>query len=142
MTRIHGKSVDYSFNAVALEDELNQVVMTVDVPAADTTSFADAYQTALAGKKTVQTAIQGTYDPTASQGDATLFANVNGGAKVSTIFDLTGSGPAADNPEYQCTASGLSGALVASYKLNFPVGDKASYSATIQHSGLTSRAIA
>ncbi len=142
MSRIHGKSALYSFNAVTLQDELSQVVMTVDVPAADTTAFADAYQTALAGKKSVRTEITGTYDPAASQGDATLFGNVNGGALVSTIFDLTGSGPAADNPEYQCTASGLSGALVASYKLNLPVGDKANYSATIQNSGLTTRAVA
>ena len=142
MARISGKNVDYSFNAVALEDELSQVTMTVDVPSADTTSFADVCQTALAGKNSVRTEIAGAYDPATSQGDATLFANVNGGALVSTIFDLTGNGPAAGNPEYQCTASGLSGALVAAYKLNFPVGDKANYTATIQHSGLTSRAIA
>ena len=141
MARLHGKNANYSFNAIAIEDELNSITQTADVPEADMTSFADAYQTFLAGKKTVATDIAGSYDPAAAQGDATIFAAINGGP-VSTVFDLSGSGPGASDPQYQCTASGLTGVLVDSYEMSFPVGEAASYRARLQHSGSTTRATA
>ena len=142
MARVHGKNVNFSINAVNIEDELSQVVMTVDVPEADITAFADIYQNVLAGKKTVAYEVSGSYDPASGNGDDTLFANVNNGGVVTTVFDPTGSGPGANDPEYACTASGLTGSLVAGYRMSFPVGDKASYTATIQNSGATTRATA
>mgnify|MGYP003144684867 CR=1 FL=1 len=141
MARTHGKNVNYSFDAIAIEDELSSVVQTIDVPEAEITAFTDAYKNFLAGKKNVRTDIEGSYDQLASQGVATIFAAVTGGP-VSTVFDPTGSGPGANDPEYQCTASGLSGVLVAGLVMRFPVGDKASYSASLQHSGSTTRATA
>tara|TARA_Y100000310_G_scaffold330185_1_gene401417 strand:+ start:429 stop:776 length:348 start_codon:yes stop_codon:yes gene_type:complete len=115
--------------------------MNVEVPEADITAYADAWQNFLAGKKDVITEIEGSYDPAASQGDATIFGAIGGGV-VNTVFDLTGSGPGASDPEYQCTASGLTGVLVKNYRLSFPVGEKAGYSATLQHSGSTTRVTA
>ena len=47
--RSHGKDADFSFNGVALEDELNQISLSFDVPTADITAFADAYQNVLDG---------------------------------------------------------------------------------------------
>tara|TARA_Y100000310_G_scaffold71153_2_gene66990 strand:+ start:24 stop:449 length:426 start_codon:yes stop_codon:yes gene_type:complete len=141
MARTHGKNANFSFNAVAIEDELNEIVQTAEVPEADITSFNDAWQNFLAGKKGVVTEISGAYDPAASQGDKTIFDAIGGGP-VSTVFDPTGSGPDSNDPEYQCTASGLTGVLVRRYSLNFPVGDKAGYRATLQHSGSTTRATA
>lgn len=141
MARVHGKDSKYSFNAVDLDDELSTITQTADVPEAEITAFADAYGNWLAGKKNVRTEIGGSLDLAASQGHNTIFDAISGGP-VSTVFDLTGSGPGASDPEYQCTASGLTGALVASYNISLPVGAQASYTATIQHSGATTRATA
>ena len=140
MARTHGKNVDFSFNAVTIDDELSKVEISFDVAEADITSFNDAWQNFLAGKKDTKTEIEGSYDPLAGTGIATIFA-VLGGGPVTTLFDVTGSGPAAGNPEYQCTASGLTGVLVQSLRMSFPVNEKASYRATLQHSGSTTRAV-
>ena len=140
-TRTHGKNSNYSFNAVQIEDELNEIAQTMTVPEADITAFADAWQNYKAGKKNVVTEISGSWDGAAAQGDKTILDAIGGGA-VSTVYDLTGSGPGASDPTYNTTASGLTGALVSNYRLSLPVGDKAAYSATIQHSGATTRATA
>ena len=141
MARTHGKNADFSFNAVSIETELNNIVMNASVPEAEITAFADTYQNYLAGKKNVTTDISGTLDLALAAGEITIFDAIGAGP-VTTLFDLTGSGPAADNPEYQCTAAGLTGVLVSRYHISLPVGDKASYSATLQHSGSTTRALA
>src|SRR3990167_2491549 len=138
MARVHGKNVNYSFNGVAIEGDLDQVVMNVAVPEGEITSFSDAYQNFLAGKKNVKMSIEGTYNPAVSQIDATLFAAIEAAA-VSTIFDPTGDGPAANDPEFQCTASGLTGVLIDSIEITIPVNGPARISAELQHSGSTTR---
>lgn len=135
-------NIDYSFNAVAMEGVLSELDQNITNPPADITSFSDAWQNFLAGdKKNVVTSIRGHANQTASEAERLIFAAIGGGP-VTTLFDITGSGPAANDPEYQCTASGLTGALVSSMELDLPVGDKGSFSATIQHSGSTTRAVA
>lgn len=141
MARLHGKSAQFSYNAVALQSWLDDISMDVSVPEAEITAFADTGQNFLSGKKDVKTELSGPVDLALSAVDTTLFGGIGAGVK-STIFDPTGSGPGANDPEYQCTASGLTGALVAGYRLECPVGGAARFSATIQHSGLTSRAVA
>jgi len=139
VARTHAKDANYSFDSVAIEDELNTITQTIDVNEADATAFGDTYQVPVAGKASVQTELQGTLDPAISQGINTLFDARLGGVK-STVYDLTGSGPGANDPEYQCTASGLTGALIAQIRVTYALGDAARYSATIQHSGSTTRA--
>ena len=143
MARVHGKNANYSFNAISIEDELSSITQTSNVPSSEITSFTDAYGVSLAGKVNTTTEISGSLDMTqgASAGDQTLFEAIGGGV-VTTVFDPVGGGPAAGNPTFNCTASGLTGALVSNYSISLPVGDKASYSASIQHSGATTRAVA
>ncbi len=141
MARLMGSDANFSFNAVAIEDELNSININFTIPESDITSFADVWQNFLAGKKNTTTDIQGSLDMAAASGDITIFEAMAGGV-VSTVFDPTGSGPGSNDPEYQCTASGLTGVLVASHTISLPVGDKASYSTTLQHSGSTTRATA
>ena len=144
MARIHGKASQYSYNALALQDELESVSQTISVAEANITSFTDTYANPLAGKKDVKTEISGSADVddlVTLQGWKTLFAGMGAGPK-STVFDPVGTGPGANAPEYQCTLSGLTGALVANLKLSLPVGGAAKYTATIQHSGSTTRAVA
>jgi len=140
VARTHAKDANFSFNSVAIEDEVNTIQLTFDVNEGDATAFADAYQVPIAGKSSAVTEIQGTVDPAVSQGVDTLFDARIDGVKT-TVYDLTGSGPNTDDPEYTSTASGLTGALFSSLRITYNVGDAARYVATLQHSGPLTRAV-
>ena len=143
MARTHGKNTNFSFNGVAFEDELNSVTMNASVAESDVTAFADTYQNFLAGKKSVSFDVAGSLDADFSgDGDATIFDHLTltSGAKT-LVFDPDGSGPDTNSPEYTCTASGLTGAICSSYSIDLPVGGAATYSATFQCSGATTRAV-
>ena len=139
MARVHGKNVNFSFNGVALEPYISNTTMTFTVEEAESTAYADANQVFLAGKKDVKTEISGSFDAGTNLVDQTLFEGFGAGPK-STVFDPTGSGPGANDPEYKCTSSGLTGVLVDQYQIDLPAGEKASFQATLQHSGATTRA--
>ena len=143
MARTHGKDSNFSFNGVAIEDELNSVTMNATVAEAETTSFADSYGTYVAGKKNVTFDIAGSLDPSFSgSGAVTIFDHLAliSGPKT-LIFDPDGSGPDTNSPEYTCSASGLTGAICSSYSISLPVGGTATYTATFQCSGSTTRAV-
>ena len=141
MARTHGKDSNFSFNSVSIEDELNSITMNASVAESDVTAFADVYQNFLAGKKNITFDIAGSLDMAASQGDATIFDHLHNISGPKTlVFDPDGAGPDTISPEYTCTSSGLTGALVTSYSITLPVGGAATYSATFQCSGSTTRA--
>ena len=140
MARTHGKDSNFSFNSVSIEDELNSITMNASVAESDVTAFADVYQNFLAGKKNITFDIAGSLDMAASQGDATIFDHLHNISGPKTlVFDPDGAGPDTNRPEYTCTSSGLTGALVTSYSITLPVGGAATYSATFQCSGSTTR---
>ena len=143
MARTHGKDSNFSFNGVAIEDELNSVTMNATVGESEITAFGDAYSNFLAGKKGVSFDVSGAVDMDfASDGDATIFDHITLTSGPKTlIFDPDGAGPDTNSPEYTCTSSGLTGALCTSYTINLPVGGAATYSATFQCSGSTTRAV-
>ena len=143
MARTHGKDSNFSFNSVAIEDELNSITMNATVAEGDVTAFGDTYQNFLAGKKNVTFDITGSLDADfASDGDATIFDHIalTSGPKT-LVYDPDGAGPDTNSPEYTCTSSGLTGALVSSYVISLPVGDAATYTASFQCSGATTRAV-
>ena len=142
MARTHGKDSNFSFNGIAIEDELNSVTMNATVAEADVTAFSDAYQNFIAGKKNVTFDVAGAQDILASQGDATIFDHLTLTSGPKTlVFDPDGAGPDTNSPEYTCTSSGLTGAICSSYSISLPVGGAATYSATFQCSGSTTRAV-
>ena len=143
MARTHGKDSNFSFNGVAIEDELNSITMTATVAETDVTAFNDAYQNFLAGKKGVSFDVSGSADMDfASDGDATIFDHLTLTSGPKTlVYDPDGAGPDTNSPEYTCTSSGLTGALCSSYSIQLPVGGAATYSATFQCSGSTTRAV-
>lgn len=122
MARTHGKDADFVFNAVALEDELNQFSLTFSVPPGEITAFADAWQNFLAGKPTLAISAQGSYDPAASQGDATIFAALGGAALA---YDAEPNG-----------TNGYDGyGIVTDYSVTCPVNGPVTYTAGIRHNG-------
>ena len=142
MARTHGKDSNFSFNSVSIEDELNSITMNATVGESDVTSFSDVYQNFLAGKKNVTFDVSGTLDMAACQGDATIFDHITLTSGPKTlVFDPDGAGPDTNSPEYTCTSSGLTGALVTNYSISLPVGGAATYSASFQCSGETTRAV-
>ena len=142
MARTHGKDSNFSFNGVAIEDELNSITMNATVAESDVTAFNDVYQNFLAGKKSVTFDVAGAVDMDfASDGDATIFDHISLTSGPKTlVFDPDGAGPDTNSPEYTCTSSGLTGAICSSYSINLPVGGVATYSASFQCSGSTTRA--
>jgi len=142
MARTHGKDSNFSFNGVAIEDELNSISMNAIVSETDVTAFNDVYQNFLAGKKGVTFDVSGSADMDfASDGDATIFDHLTLTSGPKTlVFDPDGAGPDTNSPEYTCTSSGLTGAICSSYTITLPVGGAATYSATFQCSGSTTRA--
>ena len=142
MARTHGKDSNFSFNGVSIEDELNSITMNATVAESDISAFGDTYQTFLAGKKNVTVDVAGALDMAASQGDVTIFDHIHSISGPKTlVYDPDGAGPDTNSPEYTCTSSGLTGALCTSYTINLPVGGAATYSATFQCSGSTTRAV-
>ena len=143
MARTHGKDSNFSFNGVAIEDELNSVTMNVTVAETEVTAFNDAYGNFLAGKKSVSVDVAGMLDADfASDGDATIFDHISLTSGPKTlVFDPDGAGPDTNSPEYTCTSSGLTGAICSSYSISLPVGGAATYTATFQCSGSTTRAV-
>ena len=138
MARVHGKSVNYKYNTVQIENELNSVAISFTVPEAEITSFDDAWQNFLSGKKNTKTDISGTLDMAAGAGEVTLFESFGSGG-VATELELTGSSAGSNTPAYEVASSGLTGVLLESLTLSMPVGGPATYSATLQHSGATTR---
>ena len=138
MVRIHGKNVNYKYNTIDIEDELNSVSISFTAPPAEITSFADAWQNFLSGKKNAKTDIGGTLDMALAKGEATLF-NSFGKGPVSTELQFTGSAAGSNTPAYETAASGLTGTYLESLNISLPVGGAATYSATLQHSGATTR---
>ena len=142
MARTHGKDSNFSFNGVSIEDELNSITMNATVGESDISAFGDTYQTFLAGKKNVTFDVSGALDMAASQGDVTIFDHLHSISGPKTlVYDPDGAGPDTNSPEYTCTSSGLTGALCSSYSISLPVGEAATYSATFQCSGSTTRAV-
>ena len=142
MARTHGKDSNLSFNGVSIEDELNSITMNATVAESDISAFGDTYQTFLAGKKNGTVDVSGALDMAASQGDVTIFDHIHSISGPKTlVYDPDGAGPDTNSPEYTCTSSGLTGALCTSYTINLPVGGAATYSATFQCSGSTTRAV-
>ena len=139
MARLFGGNADFSFDGESIEDELNSVTMTFEVAVGDITAFSDTYQVPVAGKKSSKVDIAGSFDPTADQADDKIFDAFESSSPVTVLLVPGGGAASAVNPSYECTASGLTGALVENHVLSLPVGDKASFTSSIQLSGSTTR---
>ena len=113
---------DFNYNSVVIDDELNSITLTFDVPPADITSFADTYQNVVAGKPSAKIDVAGTWDPAASQGDATIFGELGAAAKA-WIFE----------PDASQAYNGF--AIVTSYSITASVTDAVKYTASFQHNG-------
>jgi hypothetical protein len=134
MARQAGKSADFAYNSVAIEDELNSITQTTDVNIVEVTSFADAASTYVEGLPNSTYSVSGAYDPAASQGDAVIFTAIGGGTNTAS-FETTGAAAGTNSPVYSGSA------FVQSYSITSEVGGATTYTADFQVSGALTRAV-
>lgn len=135
MARIHGENTNFTINAVAIEDELNNVALEIRQQVSEVTAFADVAEEFVEGKYGWTEEVTGTFDGAAAQGDATIFALLGAGEKASA-FDPTGEVAAADEPNYDGNV------LLERYGIRAPVNGPVEYSATFRGNGALTRAVA
>jgi len=122
MARTHGKDADIAFDSVQIEDEVSEVTLDFEVPEADITAFADAWQNFLAGKPTARLSVTGSLDPASGQGDATIFGEL-GLEGEEWDFEPDGS-------------TGYNGyAIVTNYSITSRVNEAIGYTASFRHNG-------
>lgn len=134
MARIHGENANFTFNAVAIEDELNSIDQEVMQEIGEVTAFADAAKEHVEGKYGWNHSIAGSADFAASQGDATIFGRIGQGA-TAVLFDPVGGGTGGDtnNPVYGGNV------IVESYTISSKVNTPATYSAKLRGTGALTR---
>mgnify|MGYP003144295454 CR=1 FL=1 len=134
MARIPGNDANLSYNAVAIEDELSSIGLTVNNTLTEVTAFADTGAEFVEGLANGTFSISGAADFAASQGDATIFTQIGSG-EAAFIYQPTGNAAGASDPNY------TGNALVSSYTITADVGGAVTYSADLQVNGATTRAV-
>jgi hypothetical protein len=136
MARIHAQSANFTFNSVAIEDELNKIDLSMDVDTPEITAFADTGKAFLAGKYNWSLECSGSADLAASQGDVTIYNAIAAATSYTTIYDPAGGVTAgAGNPLYTGSS------FVKKYMLRSGVAEALKYDVTFQGSGLLDRDI-
>ena len=133
MARIAAKSTNFSYNSVAIEDELSKIDMNVDVNLPEVTAFGDSAPEYVEGLADSKFTLEGSADFASGLGDATLFGHLGSG-EAAFDFDPTGTAAGASNPHY------TGNALVRSYRISCDVADAAKYGAELQVNGALTRA--
>jgi len=135
MARTHGKSLNYTFDSVAIEGQLKEFSLEFSADESDITSFADAYQNSLAGKIDSKATFSGGYDPSVTSKAITTLHGAFGKNGVTAVVQ-----PGGDNVgKYTITSSGVDGGKIEELNMHFGSGIRAEFSATVQHSGLMTR---
>ena len=139
MARIYGGNATFYLDDTQIEGWLNSVTMNFSVGTGDITAFGDVTQNVVAGKKNTTIELAGALDTIAAAADEVIFECIGASYKDSK-FRPSGSVDA-NNPSYDCTAALLVGTLVSSYNISLPVGDASKFTASLQNSGSTLRAV-
>lgn len=138
MARLYGGNADLYLDDTQIEGWMDSVSISFDVGIGNITSFTDVFENVVAGKKNTTIDISGSHDTATSAADEVIFECIGAGVKT-TKLEFSSDSVSANNPSYQCTASGLVGSFISRYSISLPVGDKASFTASIQNSGETTR---
>ena len=132
MARIPAKDANFLINAVQIRDELNSIELAIDVDVPEITAFADAAKSFVEGKYGWEFSVNGSADLAASQGDATIFALLGGGA-VAAVHSPSGQAEGVDDPEYGGNV------FLSSYRLRSGVDQPVQYDAGFRGTGALTR---
>ena len=132
MARASAHQADLSYNSVAIEDELNDSRMVIDIDLPQVTAFGDGSHSFVEGKYRWEMAGDGSADVAASQGDATIFGQIGSGA-ATIIWTPGGGAEGANNPDYTGSA------FVRRYELHGAVDSAMEYSVEWQGTAALTR---
>lgn len=135
MAKQPAKNINFSFNSVALEDDLTSVSLDVKQELPVVTSLADTGPRRVVGNYDYSVSLEGAADFAAAQSDATLAGQI-GGSGAAVAFDPTGATAGPNDPNYDSTSM-----LVESYSIKGGVGQAVTFSATLQGNSALTRAI-
>lgn len=135
MARIAGKDVNFSFNSVALEDQMDNIEQTTEVDLPEVTAFADGAPEFAEGMADTKISISGPNDFGSGELDATVFGQIGSG-EAAFDHSPTGNAAGANDPHY------TGNALVKSYKISADVRGRVDQATEFQVNGATTRAVA
>jgi hypothetical protein len=122
----HGKSAALTLNTKDLSTFMTSMDLSIDLDAADTTTFGGTWKTSLAGIPGGKLEIAGNYDPTATTGPgAVLWAALTGATPVTGLIYPGGTASG------QALWTVTTGCLVTSYSESSPVGGIVTWKASI-----------
>lgn len=125
MAKIAAKVINFKIGAVPLEDELNSITQNVEQETPEVAGLSSTGPERVVGNYDFSYDLDGFFDGAASQGDATLFAQIGNSGQTSA-FDVTGETSDTDDPNYDATV------VLSSYSISGSVGGAVTYSATEQ----------
>ena len=134
MAKIAAKLINFSINSVALEDELSSITQNVEQETPEVTGLSSTGPERVVGNYDFSYDLDGFFDGAASQGDATMFAQI-GAASVLQGFDTTGEAAGANDPNYDGNV------VLSSYSISGAVGGAVTYIVTEQGAGALTRAV-
>ena len=135
MAKLGSSAVNYTLNAVAIEDELNSITQNLTQEVINVRGFATTAPEKVIDGYDYSYSLGGSWDGAASQGDATIHGLI-GSAAVASGFDPTGNTAAASDPNYD------SSVFLSSYTISASTGAAVTYSATLEGTGALTRAVA
>lgn len=136
MAKVAAKSINFSYNSVALEDDITSISQDVQQELPAVTALSDAGPRRVVGNYDYSYNLEGNADFAAAQSDATLFGQI-GGSGAATAFDPTGAIAGANDPNYDATS-----VLLESYNIRGGVGQAVGFSAVLQGNSALARNVA
>ena len=137
MAKGASKAIDFMVNSVALEDDINDVTLTVDQETPEVTAFSDAGPRRVVGNYDYNWGFGGALDFASGQSDATLFGCVGTtGTGVAVAFDPTGTSASANHPNYDATS-----VVLGSYSISGRIGEGVTFTAEVRGNSALTRAV-
>lgn len=127
MAFVHGKAAEITVNSVALSTFCDTADLSIDVDTSDVTAFGATWKAAIAGLAGGNLSISGSWDPTTTTGPASALSDLIGVAPFAVIYE-PGGAAVSQNRTFN--------ALLTSYTESSPVGDKVSFTAGLQITGV------
>jgi hypothetical protein len=123
----YGAKASVVINSVDLSTFSDDAGLTIDVDAAETTSFGSTYKSFIEGLAASKFTLKGQFDPTTTTGPAAALTALIGTGAHTLVFSPAGT----VSLELKRTVS----AILTNYGESSPVGGKVSFSAAFQGTG-------
>ncbi len=116
MAKIPAKNINFTINAIALEDDASDIALNITQETPVVTGLDNVGPRRLVGNYDFDEDMSFFLDFAAGQSDATMFAGI-GSAGVATTFDPTGGAAGANDPNYDASSM-----VLGSYSISGAVG--------------------